>query len=84
VRLGIHDPFDWWICLIEIPEIIPSYDCNGLQGKMKMIAQNKEDLAKALAQANEDQAEVESIDLSCLNRILNYSPEDMTVTVRRE
>ena len=49
---------------------------------MNIHVQEKDDLAKALAKANSDRTPVESIDLSGLNRILNYSPEDMTVTVQ--
>lgn len=49
---------------------------------MNIQVQNKDDLARALVQANADQTAIGSIDLGALNRILNYSPEDMTVTVQ--
>ncbi len=49
---------------------------------MNIQVQDSDGLARAMAQANADRSPVASIDLRSLNRILKYSPEDMTVTVQ--
>ena len=48
---------------------------------MTLRPTNKEDLAQALRTANQQQRTTGSIDLGALNRILEHTPEDMTVTV---
>jgi len=40
-----------------------------------------EDLTQSLAQAHRNGEKVDSIDLSALDKVLEYTPEDMTVTV---
>jgi FAD/FMN-containing dehydrogenase len=42
---------------------------------------NKEELAEILRSANQRRSHVGSVDLSAFNRILEHTPEDMTVTV---
>jgi FAD/FMN-containing dehydrogenase len=42
---------------------------------------NKEDAAAALRTANGQRTKVGALDLSALNRVLQHTPEDMTVTV---
>lgn len=42
---------------------------------------NKEDLVAALRATNERRTKVGALDLSALNRVLQHTPEDMTVTV---
>jgi len=42
---------------------------------------NLEDLKQILAEAHSRDEEVDGINLSALNRVLEYTPEDMTVTV---
>jgi FAD/FMN-containing dehydrogenase len=42
---------------------------------------NKEDVAAALRAANEKRTKVGAMDLSALNRVLQHTPEDMTVSV---
>jgi FAD/FMN-containing dehydrogenase len=48
---------------------------------MSLRPANKEELAAALRSANERRARMGALDLSALNRILQHTPEDMTVTV---
>jgi glycolate oxidase FAD binding subunit len=42
---------------------------------------NREDLAASLRAAHHSRAPVKNVDLGCLRRVLEYTPEDMTVTV---
>lgn len=48
---------------------------------MNHVAANADDVAALLREANTRRASVGPIDLSRLNRVLDYTPEDMTVTV---
>lgn len=48
---------------------------------MRLTPSSIDDLRNSLASANESKSRVESCDLSALNRILDHTPEDMTVTV---
>jgi glycolate oxidase FAD binding subunit len=49
---------------------------------MRFNPSTVDDLQKALATANTAKSRVESVDLSALNRVLEHTPEDMTVTVQ--
>jgi len=48
---------------------------------MRLIPSTIHDLQHTLASANASKARVESWDLSALNRVIEHTPEDMTVTV---
>ena len=48
---------------------------------MQIIATSQEQVASALAQAAQAGTKVSSLDLRALNRIVEYTPEDLTVTV---
>jgi glycolate oxidase FAD binding subunit len=49
---------------------------------MRLKPSTIDDLCKLLATANASKTRVESCDLSALNRVLEHTPEDMTVTVQ--
>src|SRR5690349_17824484 len=48
---------------------------------MRLKPSTVDDLRKALATANASKSRVESWDLSALKRVVEHTPEDMTVTV---
>ena len=48
---------------------------------MRLTPSTVDELRKALATANASKSRVESWDLSALNRVIEHTPEDMTVTV---
>ena len=48
---------------------------------MSLRPTSKEELAQALRAANQPGAKIGAVDLSGLNRLLQHTPEDMTVTV---
>lgn len=48
---------------------------------MRLKPSTIDDLRKSLATANASKSRVESWDLSALNRVIEHTPEDMTVTV---
>jgi FAD/FMN-containing dehydrogenase len=48
---------------------------------MTLAPTNIAELSKALADANSRKAKIERVDLGKLNRVLEHTPEDMTVTV---
>jgi FAD/FMN-containing dehydrogenase len=48
---------------------------------MNLCPTNQEELAEALGAANQQGTQVEGLDLTRLNRLLQHTPEDLTVTV---
>lgn len=49
---------------------------------MRLTPSTIDDLQKALAKANAAKSRIDGIDLSAVNRVLEHTPEDMTVTVQ--
>ncbi|MGZ5508735.1 MAG: FAD-binding oxidoreductase, partial [Limisphaerales bacterium] len=48
---------------------------------MRLKPSTTDDLRQALTAANAAKSRIESCDLSALNRVIEHTPEDMTVTV---